>query len=288
MSSSKVIDYLTEDPEIPGQRYGLITIVGPHMPQKCDVWGLKIRGVTDSIDKAKALCKKIMQSDPDYDIYTVEMGKFFPLNVEPYEVSDVEYQNEQLNTLMKSYLENRELANQEYQQRKSEMMKAAVAEGLSQDPNKKEHPVAVLQKVHSQTERLQRLQEELTNLQSQLNETTSKFEKYSEEEQTNAKEELKKVLGEVLTETSTVSESDTLEQKLNKLKLLDAEIDSVKSQLDQTPDDQTLQDRLFLLNQKRSDGVASLPDKDEVNNYINNNYGESQYSYLTNNVKMHK
>lgn len=282
-SSNKVIDYLTEDPEIPGQRYGLVTIVGPHMPQKCDVWGLKIRGVTDSLDKAKALCKKIMQSDPDYDIYTVEMGKFFPLNVEPYQVSDVEYQNEQLNLLMKSYLENRELANQEYQQRKNEMMKAAVAEGRNQDPNKKEHPVAVLQKVRSQTERLDRLQEEMNTLKQQLEQTTSKFESYSEEERASANDELKKVLGEDVN-VSAVTDG-TLEEKLNALKLLDAEIENVKTQLLTNADDQSLQERLASLNEKRAEGVASLPDKDEVNKYINSNYGESQYSYLTNNVR---
>lgn len=42
---SKTIDYLFEDPPITGQTYALVSIVGPHMPQKCDVWGLKIRGV---------------------------------------------------------------------------------------------------------------------------------------------------------------------------------------------------------------------------------------------------
>ena len=38
----KVIDYLFEDPEITNQKYALVSIVGPHMPQKCDVWGLKV------------------------------------------------------------------------------------------------------------------------------------------------------------------------------------------------------------------------------------------------------
>jgi len=287
-SNSKVMDYLTEDPEIPGQKYGLVTIVGPHMPQKCDVWGLKIRGVTDSLDRAKAICKRLMQSDPDYDIYTVELGKFFPLNVEPYQVSDVEYQNDQLNALMKNYLENRELANQEYQQRKNEMMKAAISEGLNQDSNKKEHPVAVLQKLHSQKERLAKLEEEMNSLRQQFEQNRNKFEQYTDEERVTAETELTKVLGENVVSSLTSLDNASLEEKLGNLKLLDAEIEKVKSELVNNSEDEVLQNKLTELNNKRDEHVSSLQNKDEVNSYINSNYGESQYSYLTNNVQMRK
>jgi len=287
-SNSRVMDYLTEDPEIPGQKYGLVTIVGPHMPQKCDVWGLKIRGVTDSLDRAKAMCKRLMQSDPDYDIYTVELGKFFPLNVEPYQVSDVEYQNDQLNALMKNYLENRELANQEYQQRKNEMMKAAISEGLNQDSNKKEHPVAVLQKLHSQKERLAKLEEEMNSLRQQFEQNRNKFEQYTDEERVTAETELTKVLGENVVSSLTSLDNASLEEKLGNLKLLDAEIEKVKSELVNNSEDEVLQNKLTELNNKRDEHVSSLQNKDEVNSYINSNYGESQYSYLTNNVQMRK
>ena len=287
-SNSRVMDYLTEDPEIPGQKYGLVTIVGPHMPQKCDVWGLKIRGVTDSLDRAKAICKRLMQSDPDYDIYTVELGKFFPLNVEPYQVSDVEYQNDQLNALMKNYLENRELANQEYQQRKNEMMKAAISEGLNQDSNKKEHPVAVLQKLHSQKERLAKLEEEMNSLRQQFEQNRNKFEQYTDEERVTAETELTKVLGENVVSSLTSLDNASLEEKLGNLKLLDAEIEKVKSELVNNSEDEVLQNKLTELNNKRDEHVSSLQNKDEVNSYINSNYGESQYSYLTNNVQMRK
>jgi phosphoribosylformylglycinamidine (FGAM) synthase PurS component len=113
----KVIDYLSEDPEISGQKFALVSIVGPHMPQKCDVWGLKVRGVADSVAEAKQMTKRLMKFDNMYDIYTVSVGKFFPLNVEPYDVKDVEHNDEKLNELMKSYLKNREDANEHYHQR---------------------------------------------------------------------------------------------------------------------------------------------------------------------------
>ena len=79
----KVIDYLIEDPIIPLQKYALVSIIGPKMPQKCDVWGLKIRGFAESELKARELSKKLMRMDNTCDVYTVEVGKFFPLDVEP-------------------------------------------------------------------------------------------------------------------------------------------------------------------------------------------------------------
>ena len=102
------IDYLFEDPPVSGQNFALVSIVGPNLQQKCDVYGLKIRGVADSMDRARTMSQKLTKIDPDFDIYTVEVGKFFPLDVNPMELQNVEYQNTQLNELVKNYLENRE------------------------------------------------------------------------------------------------------------------------------------------------------------------------------------
>ena len=52
---TKEIDYLFEDPPVSGQTYGLVSIVGPNLQQKCNVYGIKIRGVTDSLEKAKTM-----------------------------------------------------------------------------------------------------------------------------------------------------------------------------------------------------------------------------------------
>ena len=90
----KTLDYLFEDPPLQSQKFALVTIVGPNMPQKCDVWGVKVRGVAGSIEEAKRLSQKILRIDNNYDIYTVDIGKFFPLVVNPLEINNVEYQNE--------------------------------------------------------------------------------------------------------------------------------------------------------------------------------------------------
>lgn len=206
---NKVIDFLTEDPEISGQKYALISIVGPHMKQKCDVWGLKVRGVTDSLEKAKSMTKRLMQFDKDYDIYTVDIGKFFPLNVEPYDVQDIEYENDQLNALVKNYLSNKEKANEHWLSRKQEMMKDALKEGSKESQAelalKPEHPVAVLQRLQSFESRMAELTLEMTGLKSELEDSQTKFHSYSEEEKELATSELKSATKHADIKTSQVS-----------------------------------------------------------------------------------
>lgn len=195
---SKVIDYLSEDMPISNQKYALISIVGPNMKQKCDVWGLKVRGVAESLETAKTLTKKIMRVDKDFDIYTVDVGKFFPLAVEPYDISNIEYENEQLNDLVKNYLENKEKANEQWHSRKQEMMKDAIREGNLESQkelaNKKEHPIAVLQRLQAFNTKRQELQEQMDELTINVELTKTKYDSYTESEKDFAENELKKTI----------------------------------------------------------------------------------------------
>jgi len=192
----KAIDYLFEDPPLTNQKYALVSIVGPNMPQKCDVWGLKVRGIAGSLEEAKRLSQKILRIDNNYDIYTVDVGKFFPLVVDPLEINDIEYQNEQLNTLIKKYLENRETANEFWHKRKAEMIQQAIKEGKNQEElaNKPEHPIAVLQRIKNFEKTMTEMQENLDNLKLDLQLSKDKFESYSEEERNIAQKELQNAI----------------------------------------------------------------------------------------------
>lgn len=199
------IDYLFEDPPITGQNFALVSIVGPHMKQKCDVWGLKIRGVCNTVDQAKNQTQKLMNIDNNYDIYTVEVGKFFPLAVEPMEIQDIEYQNTQLNNLIKGYLENKETANQQWHARKNEMMQEAIREGQDQSSSKKEHPIAVLQSVQTLNDKIKQLKQELEDSEKNLTNKMSDFNNYTEEERKLAVVELNKVF-ENLSEKTEIND----------------------------------------------------------------------------------
>lgn len=306
----KSIDYLVEDPPLPSQRYALISIVGPHMRQKCDVWGLKIRGVADSLETAKALTKKIMKLDKDYDIYTVDVGKFFPLAVEPYDVSNVEYENEQLNALVKNYLENKEKANEHWHHRKQEMMKEAIregqAEGQEELAKRKEHPIAVLQRIQNFEEKLRDESEKLQSLQEDLKLAREKFDSYTQEERDLADAELKNAIennvepsvpeeksltvedirNEIMNELSNEQPQDDVQETLSKLRLLEDEIREVENtlasvSLETSPSvHSTLSKQLNKLRDNQNSLKESLNQADAVNAYINSNYNEGKHDSL--------
>lgn len=297
---TKKIDVLIEDPPISGQRYALITIVGPHLKQKCDVNGIKIRGVVDSVEKAKQLTKRLMNIDNDYDIYTVEVGKFFPLNVDPMEVQDVQYENEQLNALVKNYLQNRQDANDHYHKRKADLMKKAIEEGKKEGQEelakKQEHPISVLQRKLQYEDKLKELKEEVNSLEADLELTTTKYiTNYTDEERQLANDEFKTIVGEDVTEqpvqersiedirneiateiaTENTQNTTPLQETLDNLKLIEQKISEFNTTLNDIDQEvspniyNNIVTKLSSLNVNRDSLIQKLQDPTLVNNFVN-------------------
>ena len=291
--SEKTIDYLFEDPEIPNQKFALISIVGPHMKQKCDVWGLKIRGVSDTLEKAKTQCQKLLRIDNDYDIYTVEVGKFFPLTVEPNQISDIEYENKQLNTLVKGYLENKESANELWHKRKAEMIQNAIKEGQNQEEfsNKPEHPIAVLYRIRDHEQTISELEGQLKTVNDRLEKAKDKFSSYTDAEKSDAlskieNEDLKsKNKTEIKVDELRVDESINVESIIEKLKKNEIELEemtSFQASISETsaPSAYTRISQNIADLQKEITSLKNiLNDKTLINQYINNNYKDSQYKF---------
>ena len=76
------------------------------------VRGMKIRGVYGSQAEAVARSKKLQRMDTLHNIFVGEVGKWLPWDPSPSDVSEQEYAEEQLNTLMKKYKENEEQREQ--------------------------------------------------------------------------------------------------------------------------------------------------------------------------------
>jgi chromosome segregation ATPase len=286
MTSKREIDYLSEDAPIQGQRFALVSIVGPHMNQKCDVWGLKVKGVTDTLDSAKSMCKRLIKADPEFDIFTVEVGKFFPLAVEPNQISDMEYQNEQLNLMMKSYLENRQSANEQWLDRKQKMMQDAIREGRNQQ-DQPEHPVAILQRSKLLEDRATQLREELEAVVSDLGITRELFEKHSSSEREHAE---KLVNGEI-----TVDLETDPTKIVERLQELDSSISELKTKMNSTNKEHSpamfsrLETQLNGLSLQKESLKSRLLNKTAVNAFINENFsGESSLASLENNVSQVK
>jgi len=302
----KEIDYLFEDPPINGQKYALVSIVGPHMPQKCNVWGLKIRGVADTLEKAKSNTQKLIKIDNSYDIYTVEVGKFFPLNVDPHDVGNVEYQNDQLNKMIKQYLENREQANEHWHERKNQMIQEAIKEGRNQQElaNRPEHPVVVLQRIRTHESSINELTEKLEETKELLKLAQEKYSKYTEEEKEQAQKELdaslkaiseendgnKQSLDDIRKELSTLqpqsAETSEIDKTLDKIKSLEEELDelhNIKNTLMSSSSKHILPKTLESIKNVENEInnlKSNLNNQNLVNDFINKNYSTSPIQHL--------
>jgi DNA repair exonuclease SbcCD ATPase subunit len=122
MSDTK--DYLYEDPAVPNQKFVCISILTPKnfKDTKETMSTLKVRGSYDSFEEASKRGEFLRNIDPHINVYVGEVGKWLPFDDDPEKAKQQEYQNKQLNTLMKGYTENQEKAKEFHEQRKNELV----------------------------------------------------------------------------------------------------------------------------------------------------------------------
>jgi len=126
------VDYLTEDSILPwDQKYVCLSFL-TDKENKTTLSGIKIRGAFSKYEEACEHCKKLQAIDPAFNVFVGEMGKWLPFDPNPdsQAVKDSEYANEELNKMMKSYLENQEKAKLYHEQRKNEMVRKNILDNL--------------------------------------------------------------------------------------------------------------------------------------------------------------
>jgi chromosome segregation ATPase len=313
MSNLKEIDYLTEDTPIQGQHFACLSIVGPNMPQKCKVWGAKIRGCYPDLESAKQKAKRLQKSDPQYHVFVVEVGKFFPIAIDPNEIGNVEYSNPMLNELVKNYLENQEEAADHFETRKNEMVQAAIRENKEKAKlqNTKEHPIAVLKRIKDFEDKKQEIAKELESIEADISLAKEKFDTYTVEEKEKADEELRQVIEshvprienvenenidtirnnimENLTLNETEDEKSEIDHTLSKLKTLENEISELKSALSLLDKEfspnvfSNLESQISQKTEEFSTLKDTLNNKDAINNYLFNQ-NNSSYEFLNSDI----
>ncbi len=141
-----VIDFLDEDPVIPGQLFCVLSFLSPEGIKNCSMRGVKIRGVYKSQEEAERKCTELRKIDKYFDIYVCEVGKWCAWD-DADKSYNQEYNNKQLNDLMKSYKENKDKSSLLYEQRKNELMRGKYEEKrknkLKQKLEKKTQPTLV-------------------------------------------------------------------------------------------------------------------------------------------------
>ena len=95
---------------------------------RTSVRGIKIRGSYDNYREAKNRSDQIAKFDKNHHVYIGQIGYWLPWDPDPHEVSEQEYQEKDLNTLMSKYRENLVLKDQFFEERNREKMDQALKE----------------------------------------------------------------------------------------------------------------------------------------------------------------
>jgi molecular chaperone DnaK (HSP70) len=126
-------DLLIEDTINPkGQNYICISFL-TDKENNTTLSGIKIRGAFATYEEACNHAKKLQGIDNYSNVFVGEMGKWLPFDPNPDSeaVENSEYANEQLNTMMKSYMENQEKAKIYHEKRKNEMVRTNIIDNLT-------------------------------------------------------------------------------------------------------------------------------------------------------------
>lgn len=126
-------DYLSEDMLLPKDQKFVCLSFLTDKENKTTLTGVKVRGVYETYDEACKQAKNLQAVDEAFNVFVGEMGKWLPFDPVPDSeaVKTSEYANEELNNMMKSYLENQEKAKLFHEQRKNELMKKNIMENIT-------------------------------------------------------------------------------------------------------------------------------------------------------------
>jgi hypothetical protein len=94
---------------------------------RTSVRGIKVRGVYGNPKEAELKAKKLQSKDKYHNILVGDVGKWLPWDPQSHEIADQDYNNDQLNNLMRKYKENEDNREKFFDER----TKGAAAAGAS-------------------------------------------------------------------------------------------------------------------------------------------------------------
>ena len=183
MSSNNTPDYLTEDTIVPeGQKYVCISFLSDS-ENKTTLNGIKIRGVFSTLEAASEHAKNLQNIDKYFNVFVGEVGKWLPYDPAPTseQAGSPEYAQEQLNNLMKGYLENQNKAKIFEEKRKVENVRKSLEEQIENSNNNIKE---VQQKLLESTDenKNKNLKERVTFIEKQIKELEEKAKEMKHQE----------------------------------------------------------------------------------------------------------
>ena len=221
MSSTKYIDYLTEDDMIINQQWVCISFLSPEGIKNCSVRGVKIRGCYPTEELANARAKQLHEIDPDFHVFVGEVGKWLAWDPDVNTVEENVHANEELNNLAKAYKDNLKKKDKLYQQRTSDLKKQNETKEET-DYDSKSYASRLEKKKQQMREKLnkkkQELQEKPDGITNSNFETIANKELNVEQKEVHVKEQYTKLNESEKELTITKNNIGSIDDKLNKIK----------------------------------------------------------------------
>eukprot|EP00891_Asterochloris_glomerata_P005727 jgi/Astpho2/5727/fgenesh1_pg.00080_%23_5_t len=122
-------DMLKGDPEsvkLPGQKYLVLSIVGPTCLQKTKENGIKFRGAFASLEDANAHISRLETVDPFFSNFTAEAGEWLLIPPPLDKLNDQVYRDSRLNAIMQRHVKSQEEATEYFNWRKSQLQQGLI------------------------------------------------------------------------------------------------------------------------------------------------------------------
>ncbi len=191
------VDYLTEIISMlpPNQKFVCLSFV-TDKENKLTMTGIRFGGAYGTYEEACEQAKKLQSIDQYFNVYVGEGGKWLPFDPNPDSeaVSSSVYADDQLNNMMKSYMENQEKAKVYHEQRKQELVRQNILENLQtrhenldelnkklKKAKKKEHTEeaqAIEQNILSIEEQIKKMEEKKVELDAQIEDLSNQVKAY--------------------------------------------------------------------------------------------------------------
>jgi len=148
-----------------------------------NIFALKFRGAFETYELACKHAEKLRSVDEYHNVYVMENGKWCAFMIDDNDkyVKQTEHANEELNDMMKKYMENQEKAKLYHEFRKNQMVKQSIEENLENRNSSLNETIKELTNTKDKEE-MKKLKEKKETIDEQIRKLEEK--KKSIEEQT--------------------------------------------------------------------------------------------------------
>lgn len=184
-------DYLTVDPEIPGQKFFVLSYA---LSNKCTCNAspavIKVRGSYSTVKECEERIEQLETHDKAWEMYICKVGYFGGLfdHKELLERDDIKvtYREEKLNELARKKEEIAKQKDEEFIKRKHDLLEQAKIAGTKEGQEKLseavEHPVAVKSRIDDLIKRVEEIEIERKQAKKDLKNSKKKYASYTPEE----------------------------------------------------------------------------------------------------------